>query len=263
MTQAKSQVLSDAEHMQIATAWVEAKTEGDRDYLEATIKRLIADGAIDKQKLFDCVAVLQEQQEKPVAREKSSKSDSSGGNSKGNAKQSSSSSNTGGGDRNSAGDRSKDKTLVFSFRFIRGLVLVTNVAPYRIILTSLLPRTAIAEVYAWLFKMPILGVIGMTLAGYLLWYALQSMETAKGAGLWPVRAIAYVVDAFLCFATFPPLIGGISALGLFVFAGTFSDVDWPNFAICVFAIGAWEALNYIERKVFKGCDFGFWGVKIR
>ena len=247
MTQAKVQQLSDSEVQQLAEALVNARTEGDRTELMQLAQKLIDEGVLDPGRLKTAIEKLMKAQsaerDKTLAKQQAKPTKSAA--------------------PSEGVDRTKDKTLVLSFKWLRGLVLVTNVMPYRVILTNLLPQTVAAEIYGFVAKMPLLGVLLLTALATLLWYALQTLETLKGRNTWSIKALAYAADAFLCIATFPPLVGGFAAIGLFLTAGVFSDVDWANLMICVFAIGAWELLDYVEGVVFKGASFGFWGVKTK
>jgi hypothetical protein len=71
---------------------------------------------------------------------------------------------------------------------------------------------------------------------------VQWLEDAQQA-----RAIAYIVDAVLCFGFYPPIVGGYDRLGVVMFAPSPADIDWRNICASLAAMFGVEVLYHVWR----------------
>jgi hypothetical protein len=78
----------------------------------------------------------------------------------------------------------------------------------------------------------------------------QWIETANH-----YRAIAYMVDALLCLAFYPPIKGGWGALQLFFIAPNLNDVDWVNLAMALSSLFLVEVLYHAYRFITAAIYF--------
>jgi hypothetical protein len=70
---------------------------------------------------------------------------------------------------------------------------------------------------------------------------IESMQVAK--------AIAYLIDGFLCFGFYPPLIGGYDRLGVFLTAPSLNDIDFRNLLAALITMFAVEVLYKIWKML--------------
>lgn len=69
------------------------------------------------------------------------------------------------------------------------------------------------------------------------------------------RAIAYAVDALLCFAFYPPIKGGWENMGLFLMAPSFSDLDRNHIILALSSMFLVEAMYRAYRFVSNSLHF--------
>lgn len=79
-------------------------------------------------------------------------------------------------------------------------------------------------------------------------YRFNNLPAARIGQMQQWRAIAYVVDAALCFWYYPPINGGVDRLGVFLMAPSMSDIAWPNVLFALLTMFGVE----IVYELYKG-----------
>jgi hypothetical protein len=69
------------------------------------------------------------------------------------------------------------------------------------------------------------------------------------------KAIAYIVDAFLCLAFYPPIKGGWDNVGLFFVAPSMGDIDFQNLLLALSSLFLVEVLYHGYRFVSNALQF--------
>lgn len=68
------------------------------------------------------------------------------------------------------------------------------------------------------------------------------------------RAIAYVIDAILCFGYYPPINGGYDRLGIFLVSPSLSDVNWYNVIAALLTMFGIEILYEVSKTLKTALD---------
>lgn len=69
------------------------------------------------------------------------------------------------------------------------------------------------------------------------------------------KAVAYVADALLCLAFYPPIKGGWDNVGLFLIAPSMADIDWINALLALSSLFLVEVLYHGYRFISNALQF--------
>jgi hypothetical protein len=85
-------------------------------------------------------------------------------------------------------------------------------------------------------------------------YRFNNLPLEWIEGMQQARAIAYIVDALLCFGYYPPIVGGYDRLGVFLIAPNIKDLNAYNIVAAIATMFGLEVLYKVYRLVKTALD---------
>jgi hypothetical protein len=85
-------------------------------------------------------------------------------------------------------------------------------------------------------------------------YRFNNLPLEWIEGMQQARAIAYIVDAILCFGYYPPIVGGYDRLGVFLIAPNIRDLNAYNIVAAIATMFGLEVLYKVYKMVKTALD---------
>jgi hypothetical protein len=85
-------------------------------------------------------------------------------------------------------------------------------------------------------------------------YRFNNLPLEWIEGMQQARAIAYIVDAILCFGYYPPIVGGYDRLGVFLVAPNIADLNAYNIVAAIATMFGLEILYKVYKMVKTALD---------
>jgi hypothetical protein len=85
-------------------------------------------------------------------------------------------------------------------------------------------------------------------------YRFNNLPLEWIEGMQQARAIAYILDALLCFGYYPPIVGGYDRLGVFLVAPNIADLNAYNIVAAIATMFGLEILYKVYKLVKTALD---------
>jgi hypothetical protein len=85
-------------------------------------------------------------------------------------------------------------------------------------------------------------------------YRFNNLPLEWIEGMQQARAIAYILDALLCFGYYPPIVGGYDRLGVFLIAPNIKDLNVYNIVAAIATMFGLEVLYKVYKMVKTALD---------